>query len=468
MHIRNIITSVLLLTLVACNADNQQAKNQQVKNASIADMEVADSGAVFAVVGDYGTDSSNEANVANMVNTFFSELSGAGELFVVSVGDNNYTLNDSDADLEVLYSAFNATVCESQNNHGKFYRDFLPNGQCPDLANLPPPPARGDACTDYDGNVVDISNVNFYPVPGNEDYHAPGNTQYVGNLDGYNGYFRWARQGCAVNSCNNTTEQWVENELGISGFQCSEVPQNSYDVIRGDNHLFFLDTSWLVNKTCDPVQNGGFSPAVCYDNDDFQNLSSDQKSLCAQGFWLEWAANQSADNAIKLAFMHHSPFSSSNHGSCGAVQYNFREFGINSVFSGHSHVYERVTISTEENKDSYLYFISGSGGYNNNLNDVCDNSYSVGEPYFPGANGEELIVNNVTGYNGNGNKHGYGAIFVYAPPAADVENAGSLKSLFYDANATAKEDYVDACGVNPVFDDCVSNSNYDVQSCAVD
>ena len=447
MNIRKLGLLIFFVLISACDKAPEEVRSQNKKTYNFNQLAAENSDfTAFAIVGDYGTDDSSEASVASLVNNTFTGM--APDLFVVTVGDNNYTLGgpgDSETDLTVLYSAFNASVCESQNGYGKFYKDFLLNGECPNPTDIPPPPVRWEACTDYQKNSLDIRDVHFYPIPGNEDYHEPGNPDYAGNLDGYNGYFRWARQGCAMHSCNGATENWVESELGIDGFNCDQVPQNSYDVVRGDNHLFFLDTSWLKNDSCDPLKNSGFSPAVCYDNNDFQGLDDNFKGLCAQGFWLEWAASQTDDNIIKLAFMHHSPFSSSNHGSCGAVQYNFRSFGIDSVFSGHSHVYERVTTNNDEGDDAYVYFINGSGGAA--LNNVCENMYSVGEPYFSEPDGEQISVVDVTGYNGS--KHGFGGMFVFTMPPVSDSLPGEIITLFYDARYAGVSDYLDMCQINP-------------------
>lgn len=465
----------LVVMVAACDKASEEVQQSKTETYNFNEYATEGSGySGFAIIGDYGTDDSNEASVVSLVKNTFTAMSS--DLYVVTVGDNNYTLGaagDSETNLEVLYSAYNSSVCESQNGNGEFYKSFLPNGQCPDPATMPVPPARGSACTAYDGSALDIQQIDFYPIPGNEDYHAPGISEYAGNLDAYNGYFRWARQGCAMNSCNSNTEQWIQNKYGVS-FQCEQVPQNSYDVVRDDNHLFFLDTSWLLNSSCNPLTNNGFSPAVCYNENNFEALSDDFKGLCAQGFWLEWAANQTDSDMIKMAFMHHSPFSSSNHGSCGAVQYNFRSFGVDSVFSGHSHVYERVTTNNDQGDDAYIYFINGIGGAA--LNNVCENNYSVGEPYFSEEGGEQLSVQDVTGYNGN--KHGFGAMFVLTAPPVSDEIPGKITTFFYDARYTAVDDYLDVCGINPrmqqesspVFESCIISESAadDFQSCDVD
>ena len=64
----------------------------------------------------------------------------------------------------------------------------------------------------------------------------------------------------------------------------------------------------------------------------------------------------------KIAFMHHPPYSSGGkHGSATSVRKVteplFVEHGINAVFTGHEHFYERI-----KPQQGIYYFISGAGG----------------------------------------------------------------------------------------------------------
>jgi hypothetical protein len=63
----------------------------------------------------------------------------------------------------------------------------------------------------------------------------------------------------------------------------------------------------------------------------------------------------------KLVFMHHPPYSSgSHHGQHSSLQpgagWNYAEWGIDAVFSGHEHNYESIV------RDGIYYFVNGSGG----------------------------------------------------------------------------------------------------------
>ncbi|HEY0078928.1 MAG TPA: metallophosphoesterase, partial [Pyrinomonadaceae bacterium] len=79
---------------------------------------------------------------------------------------------------------------------------------------------------------------------------------------------------------------------------------------------------------------------------------------------LQWLEDElSKDNSEwKIAFFHHPPYSSGGkHGSSSevreVVEPVFLKYGVNAVFAGHEHFYERI----KPQKGIY-YFISGAGG----------------------------------------------------------------------------------------------------------
>jgi len=103
----------------------------------------------------------------------------------------------------------------------------------------------------------------------------------------------------------------------------------------------------------------------------FYSLNSnymDQKQI-------KWLEEQLAkdDSEWKIAFFHHPPYSSGGkHGSSlglrEIVEPIFLKYGVNAVFAGHEHFYERL----KPQKGIY-YFISGAGGKLRS-GDVKDNS----------------------------------------------------------------------------------------------
>lgn len=74
-----------------------------------------------------------------------------------------------------------------------------------------------------------------------------------------------------------------------------------------------------------------------------------------QARWLQSALSAS-DAPWKIVIMHHSPYSSGQHGSIEWMRWPFAEWGATAVIAGHDHVYERLVI------DGFPYFINGLGG----------------------------------------------------------------------------------------------------------
>jgi hypothetical protein len=88
-----------------------------------------------------------------------------------------------------------------------------------------------------------------------------------------------------------------------------------------------------------------------------------------QGQWLQ-ATLPEAGGSWQVVYFHHPPYSSGDyHGPTAHMQWPFREWGADVVFSGHDHIYERLVV------DDLTYFIVGLGG---------GSRYLLGETY-PGS-----------------------------------------------------------------------------------
>jgi hypothetical protein len=79
---------------------------------------------------------------------------------------------------------------------------------------------------------------------------------------------------------------------------------------------------------------------------------------------LDWLTSELAkdDSAWKMAFFHHPPYSSGGkHGSSVGLRETlepiFVKYGMNVVFAGHEHFYERI-----KPQQGIYYFITGAGG----------------------------------------------------------------------------------------------------------
>jgi hypothetical protein len=129
---------------------------------------------------------------------------------------------------------------------------------------------------------------------------------------------------------------------GLDGYlRYFTLPSNEryYDVAVGPVHLFAVNS--------DPSEPDG--------------VTSDSK----QAQWLEGRLAAST-SCFDVVYFHHPPYSSGlTHGSSTYMRWPFQAWGAEVVFSGHEHVYERLSVN------GLPYFISGTGGVSR---------YSIGSP----------------------------------------------------------------------------------------
>lgn len=102
-----------------------------------------------------------------------------------------------------------------------------------------------------------------------------------------------------------------------------------YDLVFGDVHLFAIDS--------DPNEPDGVT------------------AESAQAAWLQQTATTSRA-PWQIAYMHHPPFSSGSHLSTPYMQWPYKAAGIDVVFAGHDHDYERLEV------DGIPYIVDGLGG----------------------------------------------------------------------------------------------------------
>lgn len=109
-----------------------------------------------------------------------------------------------------------------------------------------------------------------------------------------------------------------------------DLPGNEryYDVSWGSVRLWILDS----------------------DSREPDGVSADSK----QAQWLK-AGLQSAAQPWQLVFMHHPPYSSGMHQSSAYMQWPYAEWGVDVVFAGHDHSYERVE------RGGVQYVVNGLG-----------------------------------------------------------------------------------------------------------
>jgi len=142
-------------------------------------------------------------------------------------------------------------------------------------------------------SAASMARVNaFFPAAGNHDYSDAG-------IEAYRAYFAAAR-----------ARTW-------------------YDVRIGAVHYFIVDS---------------------------QQALDDPASLARQRAWLQRGAQRSTA-PWQVVLVHHPPYSSGDvHGSTTALQWPFRDWGVDLVIAGHDHVYERIS------RAGLTYVVDGTGG----------------------------------------------------------------------------------------------------------
>lgn len=186
---KSAITGLLLISFCSCaKLPIDPAFVQRTVNVP------ADS-IVFAIIGDYGNDDPQEAEVAAMVKNWNPD-------FIITTGDNNYPAGSA------------GTIV---NNIGKHYCDFIYNPDAPETQKC-----SGKATAEMFNR--------FFPSPGNHDnYSAPALQPYLDYFslpgDERNYEFVWGpahfyslNTGLSGNlsCCDSPESEWLKNALGQS------------------------------------------------------------------------------------------------------------------------------------------------------------------------------------------------------------------------------------------------------------
>lgn len=74
-----------------------------------------------------------------------------------------------------------------------------------------------------------------------------------------------------------------------------------------------------------------------------------------------WLAAQIAESekAFQIVYFHHPPYTSGDHTNSVRMQWDFYEWGVDAVLSGHDHIYARLEHADEE---GLHYIVNGLGG----------------------------------------------------------------------------------------------------------
>ncbi len=126
------------------------------------------------------------------------------------------------------------------------------------------------------------------------------------------------------------------------------LPSNYYDFIKGHVHFFMLDAG--------------------FDNSQVNQEADGNTANSIQGQWLKTRSMLSVAK-WKVAIMHQQPYSSTvtgvddgelvagDHLQYPSLQWPFKQWGLNVMFNGHSHNYERL-----QDDKGFTYICSGFGG----------------------------------------------------------------------------------------------------------
>lgn len=115
----------------------------------------------------------------------------------------------------------------------------------------------------------------------------------------------------------------------------------------------------------------------------FFSINSVEGNLEEQKQWLIKELGLT-DSPFKVVFFHHPPYSSGGHGNNTFMQWNFKTMGVDLVFTGHDHIYDRIEKKGEE---GCYYIVNGLGGMAAYKCDVKPlplgtfNSFCYGEDY---------------------------------------------------------------------------------------
>ncbi len=141
----------------------------------------------------------------------------------------------------------------------------------------------------------------------------------------------------------------------------------NHDAMHVDDYLsVFLPPSESSKSATKRYYSFNYGNAHVVALDSTLPLTSDS----TQRHWLEADLTKSTTRSQRwrIVFFHHPPFSAGPHGDTTTIQEEliplFEQHGVDAVFSGHDHAYERTArySSTGDPHTSILYVVSGGGG----------------------------------------------------------------------------------------------------------
>ncbi|MFK7808109.1 MAG: hypothetical protein AB8F74_09950, partial [Saprospiraceae bacterium] len=150
MYLTRFLPVILLLCFLFTNCSSDTECVHDTDDDSGMDDDDLGSGPtddepyVFAAIGDYGNNSDDEGDVADLVTSWDPD-------FVITMGDNNY----KDGELETI-----------EENVGQYYCEFIYNPDAPEDLRC-----NGRAAQDEENR--------FFPSLGNHDVHEDNGAPYL-------------------------------------------------------------------------------------------------------------------------------------------------------------------------------------------------------------------------------------------------------------------------------------------------
>ncbi len=167
--------------------------------------------------------------------------------------------------------------------------------------------------------ALDTTTFNhFWPIVGNHDWDYMNKT----SLNAYKSYFT----ALTLPSNSNYTIQ-------ING-----TNEDYYTVQIGDIGFFVIDADTRENTYGDGTS-----------------------STSVQAQWIHTQISNSTAK-WKIVLFHQPAYSSGDNPSNPYMQWPFEAWGVDAVFQGHAHVYERILRDDNSDGDSLVYFVDGTGG----------------------------------------------------------------------------------------------------------
>ncbi|MCB8919995.1 MAG: metallophosphoesterase [Ardenticatenaceae bacterium] len=175
----------------------------------------------------------------------------------------------------------------------------------------------------------------FIITTGDNNYPDGSAETLKANVDQY--YGDYIADGRFFPSLGNHDGYTNDAQPYLDFFPISESKANTgssnneryYDFVQGPIHFFVLDST-----------------------------TNTPDGATAESIQAQWLKTQVAASSSpwQVVYFHHPPYSSGVHGSSDWMQWPFAQWGIDVVFSGHDHDYERLVIN------GLPYFVNGLGG----------------------------------------------------------------------------------------------------------